>query len=133
MTAFGVRVLLAVIANAIALLIAAALLDGVEIEESSFIVAVAIFSLASLVVRPVGAWIVVRRVRPLIGVVALVTTFVVLVFTDLLSDGLSIEGTLDWILATVIVWFATLLYDIFDMRIQRLALRGIRQNDAGAP
>jgi putative membrane protein len=133
MTAFGVRVLLAVIANAIALLIAAALLDGVEIEESSFIVAVAIFSLASLVVRPVGAWIVVRRVRPLIGVVALVTTFVVLVFTDLLSDGLSIEGTLDWILATVIVWFATLLYDIFDMRIQRLALRGIRQDDAGAP
>jgi putative membrane protein len=133
MTAFGVRVLLAVIANAIALLIAAALLDGVEIEPSSFIVAVAIFSVASLVLRPVGAWIVVRRVRPLIGVVALVTTFVVLVFTDLLSDGLSIEGTLDWILATVIVWFATLLYDIFDMRIQRLALRGIRQNDAGAP
>jgi putative membrane protein len=133
MTAFGVRVLLAVIANAIALLIAAALLDGVEIEPSSFIVAVAIFSVASLVLRPVGAWIVVRRVRPLIGVVALVTTFVVLVFTDLLSDGLSIEGTLDWILATVIVWFATLLYDIFDMRIQRLALRGIRQDDAGAP
>jgi putative membrane protein len=131
MTAFGLRVVLAVIANAIALLIAAALLDGVEIEESSFIVAVAIFSVASLVVRPVGAWIVVRRVRPLIGVVALVTTFVVLVFTDLLSDGLSIEGTLDWILATVIVWFATLLYSIFDMRIQRLALRGIRQDNAG--
>jgi putative membrane protein len=126
MTGFGIRVLLAVAANAIALLIAAALLDGVEIEAGSFIVAVAIFSLASLVIRPAVAWIVAQRVRPLLGVVALVTTFVVLVFTDALSDGLSIEGVLDWILATVIVWLATLLYDVFDERIQRLALRGIR-------
>jgi putative membrane protein len=131
MTAFGLRVLLAVIANAIALVIAAVVLDGVEIEESSFIVAVAIFSLASLVVRPVAAWIVIRRVRPLIGVVALVTTFAVLVITDLLSDGVSIEGTLDWILATVIVWLATLVYEIFDTRLQRLALRGLRRDAPG--
>jgi putative membrane protein len=131
MTAFGLRVLLAVIANAIALVIAAVVLDGVEIEESSFIVAVAIFSLASLVVRPVAAWIVIRRARPLIGVVALVTTLAVLVITDLLSDGVSIEGTLDWILATVIVWLATLVYEIFDTRLQRLALRGLRRDAPG--
>jgi putative membrane protein len=130
MTAFGVRVLLAVAANAIALLIAAALLDGVEIEAGSFIVAVAIFSLASLVIRPAVAWIVAHRVRPLLGVVALVTTFVVLLFTDALSDGLSIEGVLDWVLATAIVWVATLAYDVFDERLQRLALRGIRDDTA---
>jgi hypothetical protein len=82
------------------------------------------------VVRPAVAWIVERRVRPLLGIVALVTTFVVLLVTDLLSDGLSIEGAADWILATVIVWLATLLYDIFDERIQRLALRGIRDDAA---
>jgi hypothetical protein len=51
---------------------------------------------------------------------------VVLAVTDLLSDGLSIDGALDWILATLIVWLATLLYDVFDERLQRLALRGIR-------
>lgn len=126
MTRFGVRVLLAVAANAIALLIAAALLDGVEIDATSFVIAVVIFSLASLIVRPIVAWIVARRVRPLLGIVALVTTFVVLLVTDLLSDGLSIEGVLDWILATVIVWLATLVYDVFDERLTRLALRGIR-------
>jgi putative membrane protein len=130
MTAFGVRVLLAVIANAVALLLAAVLLDGVEIRAGSFVVAVAIFSIASLVVRPVAAWIVIRRLRPLIGVVALVTTFAVLLITDLLSDGVSIDGPLDWILATVIVWLATLAYDIFDTRLQRLALRGIRDDAA---
>jgi uncharacterized membrane protein YvlD (DUF360 family) len=130
MAGWGVRVLLAIGANSIALLIAAAILDGVETAAASFVVAVAIFSLASLVVRPVVAWIVERRVRPLLGVVALVTTFVVLLVTDLLSDGLSIEGVLDWILATVIVWLATLVYDIFDERLQRLALRGIREDAA---
>jgi putative membrane protein len=131
MTRLGIRVLLAVGANAIALLLAAAVLDGVEVEAASFIVAVAIFSLASLVVRPVVAWIVTERVRPLLGVVALVTTFIVLVITDLLSDGLAIDGAIDWILATVIVWAATLLYDVVDEPLQRLALRGVRENAAG--
>lgn len=128
---FGIRIVLAVVANAIALLIAAALLDGVEIDATSFVFAVAIFSLGSLVVRPVVGWIVLRRLRPLLGVVALVTTFAVLVVTDLLADGLTIEGTLDWILATVIVWLATLVYDIFSLRLQRLALGRIRPGAAG--
>ena len=132
MTRFGIRVVLAVVANAIALVIAAVLLDGVEIEAASFVVAVAIFSIASLVIRPVVVLIVIRRVRPLIGVVALVTTFAVLLITELLSDGLSIDGALDWVLATVIVWLATLVYDIFSLRLQRLALRRIRDEPAGS-
>lgn len=120
-----VRIALAVVVNAIALLIAAAVLDGVRVNASGFVIAVAIFSLASLLLRPLLAWIVVRRARPLLGVIALVTTFAVLLITDLLSDGLEIEGTLDWILATVIVWLATMIYDLFSVRIQRMALAGL--------
>jgi putative membrane protein len=122
---FAVRIVLAVVANAIALLIAAALLDGVRINASGFVVAVAIFSLASLIVTPVIAWIVVRRMRALLGVIALVTTFAALFVTDLLSDGFEIEGALDWVLATVIVWLATMIYGVFSRRIQRMALVGL--------
>jgi putative membrane protein len=122
---FAVRIVLAVVANAIALLIAAALLDGVRINASGFVVAVAIFSLASLIVTPVIAWIVVRRMRALLGVIALVTTFAALLVTDLLSDGFEIEGALDWVLATVIVWLATMIYGVFSRRIQRMALVGL--------
>ena len=121
----AVRIVLAVVVNAIALLIAAAVLDGVRVNASGFVIAVAIFSLSSLLLRPLLAWIVVRRARPLLGVIALVTTFAVLLITDLLSDGLEIEGTLDWILATVIVWLATMIYDLFSVRIQRMALAGL--------
>jgi uncharacterized membrane protein YvlD (DUF360 family) len=122
---FAVRIVLAVVANAIALLIAAALLDGVRINASGFVIAVAIFSLASLIVTPVIAWIVVRRMRALLGVIALVTTFAALLVTDLLSDGFEIEGALDWVLATVIVWLATMIYGVFSRRIQRMALVGL--------
>jgi putative membrane protein len=128
----GIRILLALAANAVALLLAAALLDGVEIDAGSFVVAVLIFSIASLVLRPAIRSIAERRVRPLVGAAALVTTFVVLLLTDLLSDGISIEGVFDWILATVIVWLASLLYDVVDERLHRLALRGIRDDSADA-
>jgi uncharacterized membrane protein YvlD (DUF360 family) len=120
-----VRIGLAVVVNAIALLIAAALLDGVRIDASGFVVAVIIFSLASLIVRPLVTWIVVRRARALLGVIALVTTFAVLLVTDLLSDGFQIEGALDWVLATVIVWLATMIYDLFNVRIRRMVLGGL--------
>jgi putative membrane protein len=121
----AVRIVLAVVANAIALLIAAALLDGVRIDATGFVIAVAIFSLASLILRPIVAWLVLRWARPLLGVIALVTTFVLLLVTDLLSDGFEIEGALDWVLATVIVWLATMIYDVFSRRIQRMALAGL--------
>lgn len=126
-----VRIAFAFIANAIALLIAAALLDGVHINATSFVVAVVIFSVASLVLRPVLASIVVRTLRPLLGVIALITTFVLLLITDLLSDGLEIDGALDWVLATVIVWLATVVYDIFSTRLQLMAMRRLRPGSVG--
>ena len=128
---FLIRVLFAFAANAIALLLAALLLDGVTIDGTSFVFAVIIFSLASLLLRPILAMIIIRSVRPLAGVVALITTFLILLLTDVLSDGLNIDGTVDWILATLIVWLATVLYEIFDLRIQRLVLGKPRPGAAG--
>jgi uncharacterized membrane protein YvlD (DUF360 family) len=102
------RIGLAVAANAVALLVAAALLDGVRLDASGFVLAVVIFSSASFLITPLVTWIVIRRARALIGVVALVSTFVVLLITDVLSDGFSIEGVTDWILAVLIVWVVNL-------------------------
>jgi putative membrane protein len=121
-----IRLGLALVANAIALLIAGAVLDGVHIDVTSFVFAVVIFSVASLILRPILLFVVVRRVRPLLGVFALVSTFIVLLVTDLLSDGLDIDGALDWVLATAIVWLATVVYEIFNLRLQRMALRRLR-------
>jgi len=40
---------------------------------------------------------------------ALITTFLALLITVVVSDGLSIDGTLTWVLATVLVWLLTMI------------------------
>lgn len=45
----------------------------------------------------------------LAGLASLLATFVALLVTDLVSDGLDIEGIGTWIGATLIVWLATML------------------------
>ncbi len=117
------RILFAVVANGVALLLAAAILDDFEVEAGSFAVAVIVFSVASLVLRPIVIMLVGRYARPMLGVVALVSTYVVLLVTDLVSDGLQIEGVTTWILATLIVWLATMLYALFSLRLVRRAAR----------
>jgi uncharacterized membrane protein YvlD (DUF360 family) len=116
---FLLRIVLAVAANALALWLASVILDGVVLDAGGFVFAVIVFSLLSLLLRPIIVWVVVRWARALIGVVALVATFVILLLTDLLSDGIQIEGVGTWIAATLIVWAAQLVYELLDERILR--------------
>lgn len=109
--------------NAVALLIAAAVLDNFEIDATTFVIAVVIFSLLSLLLRPILVWMVAKYVRPLLGVIGLVTTFLILLITDLVSDGIQIEGTTTWLLATVIVWLGTMVFELLDGPLRRRFIR----------
>jgi len=95
---------LSVLANAIGLLAAAALLDGFDITGVSFVIAVAIFSVATVVLGPLITKLALRNASYLMGGIALVTTFVGLVVTDVVSDGISVSGLSTWALATFVVW-----------------------------
>lgn len=106
-----VRAGLAVGVNAVALAIAASLLDQVTIGTVTFVVAVVIFSLVSLVVPSLTRAMVKEHANPVSWAASLIATFVALLVTDLVSDGLQIEGAGTWILATLIVWAATLVLD----------------------
>jgi uncharacterized membrane protein YvlD (DUF360 family) len=104
-----VRLLVVVAANAVGLLVAAALLDGMELDTGGFVLALFIFTVIFALMTPFLASQLRRRNSAAIGGVSLIATFVALLVTDLLSDGLSIEGVGTWIAATVIVWVASLL------------------------
>ena len=93
-------------ANAIGLLVAALVLSDMSIDASAFVFAVIIFTVVEVVAEPLFQKIAVTNVHALVGGVALITTFVGLVVTDLISDGLSITGVWTWVLATLIVWLA---------------------------
>jgi putative membrane protein len=101
----GIRLL----ANTIGLLIAAVVLDGMTIDGAAFVVAVVIFTAVEVIAEPLVRQAAERNVRALSGGVALVATFVGLLVTDLVSDGLSIDGWSTWLFPTVIVWVGALL------------------------
>jgi uncharacterized membrane protein YvlD (DUF360 family) len=106
---FLVRIAIALAASAVGLIVAAALLDGVHLDATSFVVAVVIFSVVYALMLPFLASQLRRRGASALGGVALLATLVALIVTDLVSDGLTIEGIGDWIAATVIVWLVSLL------------------------
>ena len=104
-----VRTAIALGANAVGLIVAAALLDRVSLGAGGFILAVVIFTVVFALLQPFLAVQLRRFGSAALGGVALVATLASLVITDLLSDGLSIRGIGTWIAATVIVWLAALL------------------------
>ncbi len=104
-----VRTLIALVANAVGLIVAALVLDDVQLDATSFVVAVVIFTIVFALLQPFLAVQFRRMGSGVIGAVALIATLVSLIVTDLLTDGLSISGVTTWILAALIVWLAALV------------------------
>jgi len=101
----GIRLL----ANTVGLLVAASVLDGMTITGAAFVVAVLIFTVVEVIADPLLTKMALTNLPALRGGVALVTTFVGLLITSLVSSGLDISGAKTWLMATFIVWLAALL------------------------
>ena len=99
------RTLIALLANAVGLIVAAAVLSGMHMSVGSFFLDIIIFTVITALLQPFVA----TQFRRLAIFAALIATFVALVITDLISDGLTINGLRTWVAATVIVWLAALL------------------------
>ena len=104
-----VRTAVALGANAVGLIVAAALLDGMSLDVTGFLIAVVVFTVVFALIQPFLAVQLRRAGSAALGGVALIATLVSLIVTVLVSDGLSIDGVGSWIAATVIVWIAALL------------------------
>ena len=104
-----VRTIVALAANAVGLIVAAAVLDDMELDLGGFILALLIFTIAFALLQPFLV-VQLRRAGPAaLGGVALIATLASLIITDLLSDGFTIDGGVTWLLAAVIVWAAAVL------------------------
>jgi uncharacterized membrane protein YvlD (DUF360 family) len=104
-----VRTAIALVGNAVGLIVAALVLDRMEISVTGFFLAVIIFTVVLALLQPFIAAQLQRRASAALGGVSLIATFVALVITDIVSDGISISGVGTWVLATVIVWAASLI------------------------
>lgn len=99
-------------ANAVGLLLAAAVLPGFVIDPLSFVIAVAIFSLVQSVLGPLITKISLKSFPQLMGGIALVTIFAGLIITDIIMDSMEIGGIANWLAATLLVWLGSLVASI---------------------
>lgn len=99
---------IAVVSNAIGLIVAATVLDDMRLGVSGLIIAVLIFTGISVLIEPLLRQVAIKSAPALLGSSAIVTVLASLVITTIVSDSLTIRGTLTWVLATVIVWIVAL-------------------------
>lgn len=95
-------------ANAIGLLVASIALDKLVLGWRTFIIAVGIFTVIEVLAQPLIERGIKSKAEAFLGGAALLSTFVGLLVTALISDGIKITGVSTWALATVIVWVAAL-------------------------
>ncbi len=115
-----IRIGLSLLGNALGLLIAATVLDDMEIEVGPFIFAVVIFSVLSFILTPAIEKAGEKSVDGLQSLSALISTAIALWLTDLLSDGLSIAGIGTFLIATILVWLGTVVIGVI---LARFVLR----------
>ena len=104
-----IRFVLSCAGSAIGLWVGSLILDGMSVDGMSFFIAALIFTISTAILQPFITKMALKNADFLMGGTALVTTLVGLIITDLLSDGMSIDGLSTWLLATLIVWLCTVL------------------------
>jgi len=75
----------------------------------AFLTVVLIFGIIQAVLTPFVFKVTRRNAPALVGGVGLITTFVALLLTTVVNDGLVIDGLVTWFWATLIVWIVTML------------------------
>ncbi|WP_162943581.1 hypothetical protein [Arthrobacter celericrescens] len=140
MKAWAIRTVIAFVFNAITLWVAA-ILPGVRLGDGFLWVAL-LFTAASLLLRG-AASAVLRRLdaqepgaqvpdgglpgrskvarKVLFGAAGLALSFGVLWLTTLFAGGFAISGTIGWVLATVVVWLASVIFDAVDDGLENKA------------
>jgi putative membrane protein len=101
------------ISNAIALGVAALLLDGVDVNGSAgtLFVAALVFGVLNTILKPILKLVTLPFAVLTLGLVWFFVSMAMLWLTDLLVHGFDIRGFGTYIWATIIVWAANLVVD----------------------
>ena len=99
--------LLGLAGNAVGLILAALILPddmfSIELFSLSFFWAVLIFAIVSAFFTFIVFKFLMRNAGSIVALTGLISTFLALLITSLISDGLSISG-MGWVWGTLIVW-----------------------------
>lgn len=109
MLRFLINVVVQLVLAALALLLAAWVIDSVTLRVGGFFVAVGVFALAQAIFAPFVFNLARQYASAMLGGIGLVSTFLALWVATLFSGGLSINSVAGWIAAPILVWIITAL------------------------
>jgi len=110
MIRFLVRAVIFLASAAVGLLVANAVLEDMTIDSvTSFLWVVVVFAVLQSLFAPFLAKATAKNASALLGAVGLISTFLALLVSATVSDGLTIDGASTWLLASLIVWLVTML------------------------
>lgn len=116
-------IVVSLVTSAVGLLVAAVLLSDFEVSTLTFPILVVEFAVIQLIIGAATETLVDKHAHVLSSLVGLIGSFLALLVTDMISDGLTIDGATTWILATLIVWAGAFLAKLLLARwiIRRIA------------
>lgn len=120
-----IRTGIALLGAAIGFIVAALVLDDMTLDGAAFLIAVVIFVVLTAVLEPFIEKIGDEHLSLISMFSSLITTFLALLITELVSDGLNITGSVTWVLATLIVWASTALATLI---LVRMFVKDVREN-----
>jgi uncharacterized membrane protein YvlD (DUF360 family) len=100
---------ISIVSAAIALLVASALIPGVDVSASGFVIAVLVFTVAQAILAPFVFNLARTYASAVLGGIGLVSTFLGLFVATLFPDGVKISGVTAWVLSALVVWLITAL------------------------
>jgi uncharacterized membrane protein YvlD (DUF360 family) len=93
----------------LALWLTSLILDDFNVTFEGLIIAAAIFAVLQAILAPFIFNMARKYASFLLGGIGLVSTFLALWITTLVTDGLSISGVPAWVVGTLIVWLISAL------------------------
>ena len=117
---WGIRLLTSLAGIAVGMVASAALLDDFSIDAGPLVVATVLFWVVHLVVQFLALRVLIRQPSvALAGLLALASTIVALIIVNIVVSGMRIHGLSTYVLATLIIWLATVGGDAIGHRMIR--------------
>ena len=115
---WGIRLLTSLAGIAVGIVVSATLLDDFSIDAGALVVATVLFWIIHLAVQFLALRVLIRQPSvALAGLLALASTIVALIIVNIIVSGMSIHGISTYVLATLIIWLATVAGDVVGHRM----------------
>ena len=117
---WGIRLLTSLAGIAVGIVVSATVLDDFSIDAGVLVVATVLFWIVHLIVQFLALRVLVRQPSvALAGLLALASTIVALIVVNIIVSGMSIHGVPTYVVATLIIWLATVGGDVVGHRMIR--------------